>query len=130
MLPPPQVWEELAKGGDVPNALLSKSAVLGQPFADLMASSGMSESKSAARRLIKGGGASYNGVKITDEAQVRRGQGAGAAACMHSLSLSACVRAYVRACRPEQVVTEDCVVEGRVIIMASGKKNKMVVMLE
>ena len=65
------MWEELAQAGDVPHALVSKSTVVGQPFAELMALSGMSDSKSAARRLIRGGGASYNGVKIADEAQVR-----------------------------------------------------------
>ncbi|MEQ4719429.1 tyrosine--tRNA ligase [Nonomuraea sp. B19D2] len=43
---------------------------LGVPFVDLLADSGLVESKSAARRAVKEGGAYLNNVKITDEAYV------------------------------------------------------------
>ncbi|MBF8193413.1 tyrosine--tRNA ligase [Nonomuraea sp. K274] len=43
---------------------------LGAPLVDLMADSGLVESKSAARRTIKEGGAYLNNVKITDEGYV------------------------------------------------------------
>ncbi|GGO72401.1 tyrosine--tRNA ligase [Nonomuraea cavernae] len=50
-------------------AEVPKAAVpaLGTPFVDLMAESGLVESKSAARRAVKEGGAYLNNVKITDE---------------------------------------------------------------
>ncbi|MFG1701205.1 tyrosine--tRNA ligase [Nonomuraea sp. NPDC049309] len=43
---------------------------LGVPYVDLLAQSGIVESKSAARRVIKEGGAYLNNRKITDEAYV------------------------------------------------------------
>jgi tyrosyl-tRNA synthetase len=43
---------------------------LGTAYVDLMAESGLVESKSAARRAVKEGGAYLNNVKITDEAYV------------------------------------------------------------
>ncbi|MEU8251689.1 tyrosine--tRNA ligase [Nonomuraea sp. NPDC048916] len=53
-------------------AEVPKAAVpaLGAPFVDLMADSGLVESKSAARRAVKEGGAYLNNVKITDESYV------------------------------------------------------------
>jgi tyrosyl-tRNA synthetase len=52
---------------EVPKA---KVAALGAPFVDLLADSGLVESKSAARRAVKEGGAYLNNVKITDESYV------------------------------------------------------------
>jgi tyrosyl-tRNA synthetase len=52
---------------EVPRA---EVAALGAPFVDLLAESGLVESKSAARRAVKEGGAYLNNVKITDEAYV------------------------------------------------------------
>ncbi|MEV0594808.1 tyrosine--tRNA ligase [Nonomuraea cavernae] len=52
---------------EVPKAAV---AALGAPFVDLMAESGLVESKSAARRAVKEGGAYLNNVKITDESYV------------------------------------------------------------
>lgn len=52
---------------EVPNATVP---ALGAPLVDLMAESGLAESKSAARRAIKEGGAYVNNVKITDESHV------------------------------------------------------------
>ncbi|GLW06332.1 tyrosine--tRNA ligase [Microtetraspora sp. NBRC 13810] len=43
---------------------------LGASFVDLMADSGLAQSKSAARRAVKEGGAYLNNVKIVDEAYV------------------------------------------------------------
>ncbi|MFI6395731.1 tyrosine--tRNA ligase [Nonomuraea sp. NPDC050547] len=53
-------------------AEVPKAAVpaLGAPFIDLLAESGLVESKSAARRAVKEGGAYLNNMKITDEAYV------------------------------------------------------------
>ncbi|TMR89380.1 tyrosine--tRNA ligase [Nonomuraea basaltis] len=52
---------------EVPKA---KIDALGVPFVDLLADSGLVESKSAARRAVKEGGAYLNNVKITDESYV------------------------------------------------------------
>ncbi|MFG1684783.1 tyrosine--tRNA ligase [Nonomuraea sp. NPDC049269] len=52
---------------EVPKATIP---ALGAPFVDLLADSGLVESKSAARRAVKEGGAYLNNVKITDEAYV------------------------------------------------------------
>jgi tyrosyl-tRNA synthetase len=49
---------------EVPKATVPS---LGAPFIDLLAESGLVESKSAARRAVKEGGAYLNNVKITDE---------------------------------------------------------------
>ncbi|MEV0390826.1 tyrosine--tRNA ligase [Nonomuraea sp. NPDC050643] len=53
-------------------AEVPKAAVpaLGAPLVDLLADSGLVESKSAARRAVKEGGAYLNNVKITDESYV------------------------------------------------------------
>ncbi|NUP63917.1 MAG: tyrosine--tRNA ligase [Nonomuraea sp.] len=50
---------------EVPKAVVPE---LGATFVDLLADSGLVESKSAARRAVKEGGAYLNNVKITDEA--------------------------------------------------------------
>jgi len=52
---------------EVPRATVP---ALGVPFVDLMAQCGLVESKSAARRAVKEGGAYLNNVKVTDEAYV------------------------------------------------------------
>jgi tyrosyl-tRNA synthetase len=56
-------------------AEVPKAAVpaLGASFVDLMAESGLVDSKSAARRAVKEGGAYLNNVKITDESYVPSG---------------------------------------------------------
>jgi tyrosyl-tRNA synthetase len=50
---------------EVPRATI---AATGASFVDLLAESGLVESKSAARRAVKEGGAYLNNVKVTDEA--------------------------------------------------------------
>jgi len=62
--------------------------------ADVMAATGLQKSKGEAKRMIKGGGARLNNVKVTGE---------------------------------DQVVGEDDVIEGRVLLLAAGKKNKLLV---
>lgn len=52
---------------EVPKAVVP---ALGAPYIDLLAQSGLVESKSAARRAVKEGGAYLNNVKITDEEYV------------------------------------------------------------
>ncbi|MFC4009596.1 tyrosine--tRNA ligase [Nonomuraea purpurea] len=52
---------------EVPKATVP---ALGTPFVDLLADSGLVESKSAARRAVKEGGAYLNNIKITDEGYV------------------------------------------------------------
>ncbi|MGW7482318.1 tyrosine--tRNA ligase [Nonomuraea muscovyensis] len=52
---------------EVPKATVP---ALGAPYVDLLAESGLVESKSAARRAVKEGGAYLNNIKITDEAYV------------------------------------------------------------
>ncbi|MEU1732107.1 tyrosine--tRNA ligase [Streptosporangium sp. NPDC020145] len=63
-LPARTLGEALA---EVPRAEISE---LGATYVDLLAQSGLVESKSAARRAVKEGGAYLNNVKITDEAYV------------------------------------------------------------
>ncbi|WP_067172222.1 tyrosine--tRNA ligase [Microtetraspora niveoalba] len=52
---------------EVPKAVVP---ALGMPYVDLLAESGLVDSKSAARRAVKEGGAYLNNVKITDEEYV------------------------------------------------------------
>ncbi|MEU6412852.1 tyrosine--tRNA ligase [Microbispora sp. NPDC046933] len=52
---------------EVPKAVVS---TLGAPYVELLAQSGLVESKSAARRAVKEGGAYLNNTKITDEEYV------------------------------------------------------------
>ncbi|WP_285784779.1 tyrosine--tRNA ligase [Microbispora sp. NBRC 16548] len=52
---------------EVPKAVLP---ALGAPYVELLAQSGLVESKSAARRAVKEGGAYLNNTKITDEEYV------------------------------------------------------------
>ncbi|GGK86789.1 tyrosine--tRNA ligase [Sphaerisporangium melleum] len=52
---------------EVPHATVP---ALGASYVDLLADSGLAESKSAARRSVKEGGAYLNNVRITDEAYV------------------------------------------------------------
>ena len=63
-----QVFEQGGIGGDLPIHLISKEALaIGITAYDLIFSTGLSESKSEARKLIRGGGARLNDIKIEDE---------------------------------------------------------------
>ena len=83
-----------ALAGDIPSAELSKDQIVGQTVVDVMAATKLQKSKGEAKRLIKGGGARVNNVKVEAE---------------------------------DQVLGEDDVIEGRVLLLAAGKKNKLLV---
>lgn len=84
--------EEIAK--DVPSCLLPYDQVLSLPLLDLSVSTGLLESKSAARRLLKQGGLYLNNNKVDSDAKK---------------------------------IEADDIVDGKVILLSAGKKNKMVV---
>ena len=60
----------------------------------VMAATGLQKSKGEAKRMIKGGGARLNNVKVEAE---------------------------------EATIGEEDVIEGRVLLLAAGKKNKLLV---
>ncbi|KXZ43833.1 hypothetical protein GPECTOR_79g112 [Gonium pectorale] len=82
--------EEVA--GDAPSATLSRGSVAGATLADVMAAVKLQPSKSAARKLIKGGGVYLNNQKVTEELYV---------------------------------VQPGDLIDGRLMLLAAGKKNKM-----
>ncbi|GAB4817181.1 hypothetical protein N2152v2_004227 [Parachlorella kessleri] len=82
------------EASDAPSASLPRDQVVGCQLADVMVACGLQPSKSAGRRLIKGGGVRVNNEKIDDE--------------LH-------------------VVQEADLIEGRLLLIAAGKKNKMLV---
>ncbi|PNW74377.1 hypothetical protein CHLRE_13g606050v5 [Chlamydomonas reinhardtii] len=84
--------EEVA--GDAPSASLPRASVAGAPLADVMVAIKLQPSKSAARKLIKGGGVYLNNAKVVEELYV---------------------------VRPEDLI------DGRLLLVAAGKKNKMLV---
>lgn len=84
--------DEIAK--DVPSFLLPYDQVLSLPLLDLSVSTGLLESKSAARRLLKQGGLYLNNNKVESEAKK---------------------------------IEADDIIDGKVILLSAGKKNKMVV---
>ena len=67
---------------------------MGKTVVDVMAATGLQKSKGEAKRMIKGGGARLNNVKVGDE---------------------------------EATIGEEDVIEGRVLLLAAGKKNKLLV---
>nr|GMD76311.1 tyrosine--tRNA ligase, chloroplastic/mitochondrial [Ipomoea batatas] len=80
--------------GDVPSCLLPYDQVLSISVLDLIVSSGLLESKSAARRMLKQGGLYLNNARVDSEAKK---------------------------------IEEDDIVDGKVLLLSAGKKNKMVV---
>ena len=79
---------------DIPCAEVTRDELVGRPVVDVMAATGLQKSKGEAKRMVKGGGARVNNVKVTDE---------------------------------EKLVEEEDVIEGRVMLLAAGKKNKLLV---
>jgi tyrosyl-tRNA synthetase len=77
-----RTFEEGAVGGALPTLLASMAELsAGIPVLDALVKLGMAESKSEARRLIRGGGAKLNDVKIDDEhTLIRAADVAGAGA--------------------------------------------------
>lgn len=81
---------------DVPSYSLPLDQVLNLSLLDLSARTGLLESKSAARRLLKQGGLYLNNMRIDSEAKK---------------------------------IEADDIVDGKVILLSAGKKNKMIVRL-
>ncbi|AWJ87083.1 tyrosine--tRNA ligase (plasmid) [Azospirillum sp. TSH58] len=64
-----RVFEEAGSGGGLPMVEAARADLAaGVRLADLLAAAGLAESKGAARRLIRDGGARVNGTLVTDEA--------------------------------------------------------------
>ncbi|CAI9117663.1 OLC1v1019110C2 [Oldenlandia corymbosa var. corymbosa] len=81
-------------GEDVPSCSLQYHEVLDLSLLDLSVSTGLLESKSAARRLLKQGGLYLNNNRIDNDAKK---------------------------------IEADDIIDGKVILLSAGKKNKMVV---
>jgi len=79
---------------DVPSCSLAYDAVLNQSLVDLSVSSGLFDSKSAARRLLKQGGVYLNNSKVDSE--------------------------------NKRIEAAD-IVDGKVLLLSAGKKNKVLV---
>ena len=73
---------------------MARDEVIGKTVVDVMAATGLQKSKGEAKRMIKGGGARVNNVKVEAE---------------------------------DAIIAEEDVIEGRVILIAAGKKNKLLV---
>ncbi|KAL5710979.1 tyrosine--tRNA ligase [Ranunculus cassubicifolius] len=79
---------------DIPSCSLSYDQVLNAALVDLCVSTGLLDSKSAARRLVKQGGLYLNNIKVASDGKT---------------------------------VDVGDIVEGKVLLLSAGKKNKMVV---
>lgn len=60
--------------GDAPSATLPRTSVVGATLADVLAATKLQPSKSAARKLVKGGGVYLNNVKVSEELYVIRAE--------------------------------------------------------
>ncbi|RAL43307.1 hypothetical protein DM860_012448 [Cuscuta australis] len=88
-------WKAIESiAGDVPSCSLPYDHVLNISLLDLSVSSGLLESKSAARRILKQGGLYLNNVRVDNDSKR---------------------------------IEEDDILDGKVLLLAAGKKNKMVV---
>ena len=69
---PPSVeaFEALLVSGNAPTAQLADNEVVGAPVVDLLVKVGLQPSKSAVRRMIKGGAIRVNNRLIKDEAEI------------------------------------------------------------
>ena len=83
-----------ALAGDIPTADMARDEVIGKSVVDVFAATGLQKSKGEAKRMIKGGGARVNNVKVEAE---------------------------------DAIIAEEDVIEGRVSLIAAGKKNKLLV---
>ncbi|KAK4798321.1 hypothetical protein SAY86_030647 [Trapa natans] len=80
--------------GDVPSRFLAYADVLNSSIVDISVSSGLLESKSAARRLLKQGGLYLNNSRVDNEG--RR-------------------------------IEEEDIVDGKILLLSAGRKNKVVI---
>ncbi|KAL6961099.1 tyrosine--tRNA ligase [Sarracenia purpurea var. burkii] len=86
--------ERIAAGDDVPSCSLPYNQVLSLSIVDLSVSTGLLDTKSAARRLLKQGGLYLNNTRVDVETK--------------------------------RVEAQD-IVDGKILLLSAGKKNKMVV---
>ena len=56
-----------ALAGDIPTADMARDEVIGKTVVDVFAATGLQKSKGEAKRMIKGGGARVNNVKVEAE---------------------------------------------------------------
>ncbi|CAG9460387.1 unnamed protein product [Pedinophyceae sp. YPF-701] len=89
-----EALEALAQSGDVPCTELSRAEVVGRPVVDVLVEVGLQKSKSAARKMVQGGGIRLNNERVGDVAAE---------------------------------VGDDDVLGGKLVLLAAGKKNKMIV---
>ncbi|XP_010549888.1 PREDICTED: tyrosine--tRNA ligase, chloroplastic/mitochondrial [Tarenaya hassleriana] len=88
-------WKMIEKiAEDIPSCSLAKEEVLNSSIIDIAVSSGLLESRSAARRMMKQGGIYLNNERVEEESKR---------------------------------VGDDDIVEGKVLLLSAGKKNKIVV---
>ncbi|KAI3964434.1 hypothetical protein MKX01_007124 [Papaver californicum] len=86
-----KIIEGIAK--DVPSCYLSYDQVLNASVIDLSVTTGLFESKSSVRRMLKSGGLYLNNARVSEEKCIEAGD----------------------------------IIDGKVLLLSSGKKNKMVV---
>ncbi|XP_052176354.1 tyrosine--tRNA ligase, chloroplastic/mitochondrial [Diospyros lotus] len=88
-------WETIERiAGDIPSCSLDYSQVLNTSIVDLSVSTGLMQTKSAARRLVKQGGLYLNNGRVDSDAKR---------------------------------VEADDIVDGKILLLSAGKKNKIVV---
>lgn len=86
-----------ALGKDMPSVSMPLNQIDGVKIVDLLSQTGLQESKSEARRLIRNGGLYINNIKINDE---------------------------------NHIVSKNQLIEGKLMLLALGKKNKLLVRVE
>jgi tyrosyl-tRNA synthetase len=88
-------WKTLeAITEDVPSCSVAQASLLGSSLVDLCVSTGLLQSKTAVRRMIKQGGLYLNNEKVEDEGKT---------------------------------MVADDIVDGKMLLLSAGKKNKIVV---
>ena len=91
-----EAFEALVLSGNAPKAQLVDSEVIGNPVVDVLVKVGLQPSKSAVRRMIKGGAIRVNNRLVKDEGEI---------------------------------IEKKEAVDNRFMLLAAGKKNKMIVEL-
>ena len=90
--------EALQLAADViPSTVIGRNVVVGSLVTDVLAASGLVESKGAAKRMLRNGGVRINNVKVLEETQT---------------------------------IKQSDVIGGNMILLAAGKKNKILLRLD
>ena len=135
-----------AIAGDAPSAALPREQLVGAPLADVMVAVGMQPSKAAVRRMIKAsGGRGAAGAARRQERQhaglplprgacpqphlgTRSHHIAAAPPAPHRPLQGGGVRVNNEKVDDElHTLSEDDLIDGRLVLIAAGKKNKMLV---